>query len=259
MKKFILVSSLVLSTTVFSASNSNIPLDQQISSFTVEEVFTTEFNRFDLSSRQSETGGANGGETKPEPTPETPEAPAKPTIGDRVETAGKVIQVAKDMVALGEAIYELVKKGKPTNITEYAPMSVVPRDPISKEYVDPFDLEGFSMPVERNFIARVKNGMDKEVVNFSYKVIYSYGGSYNGTGKYLTNVIIVPGSIRTTFGWDFNATMKLSGVMNHGTKANPVAGIMVTVKYQMNSWSMAFERNDTIHLTGNGEIKNHNM
>jgi hypothetical protein len=101
--------------------------------------------------------------------------------------------------------------------------------------------------------------MDKEVVNFSYKVIYSYGGSYNGTGKYLTNVIIVPGSIRTTFGWDFNATMKLSGVMNHGTKANPVAGIMVTVKYQMNSWSMAFERNDTIHLTGNGEIKNHNM
>jgi hypothetical protein len=173
----------------------------------------------------------------------------------KLETAGKVIQTARDMVALGEAIYSLVQKGKPTNVTEYAPISVVPRDPMTKEYADPFDLEGFSMPVEKSFVAKVKNGSGKEVVNFNYKVIYSYGGSYNGAGKYLTNVIIVPGSIKTSFGWDFNATMKLSGIMNHGTKADPVAGVMVTVKYQMNSWSSAFERNDTIHITGNGELK----
>ena len=115
------------------------------------------------------------------------------------------------------------------------------------------------MPVEKNYVAKIKNAAGKEVVNFSYKVLYSYGGSYNGAGKYLTNVIIVPGSVRTTFGWEFNATMKLSGMMNHGTKADPVAGVMVTVKYQMNSWSAAFERNDTIHVTGRGEIKNLNV
>ena len=180
------------------------------------------------------------------------------TIDDRLNTTGKIIQTARDMVALGEAFYELVKKGKPTNVTEYAPISVVPRDPNTKEHVDPFELENFSMPVEKNFVTSIKNGVGQEVVKFSYKVLFSYGGSYNGKGRYLANVIIVPGSIRTSFGWDFSAIMKLSGIMNHGTKENPIAGVMVTVKYQMNSWIAAFERNDTIHITGNGYVKNLN-
>ena len=261
MKSLLLVSSLLVSTSLMAAPS--IPLDQQIASFTVEEVT-------DVDNKSQTNGGYNGGYNgggqqggygfiggipggigggQGYPGTISQDPP------DKFETTGKVIQTARDMVALGEAIYSLVQKGKPSNVTEYAPISVVPRDPMSKEYVDPFELEGFSMPVEKSYVAKVKNGSGKEVVNFSYKVLYSYGGSYNGAGKYLTNVIIIPGSIKTTFGWDFNATMKLSGIMNHGTKADPVAGVMVTVKYQMNSWSSAFERNDTIHITGNGELK----
>ena len=262
MKKMLLTATLALSTSLMAAPS--IPLDQQISSFTVEEVSASQLIDMGMGlegGTQAGQGSAKAGNTGGLPGGTNPEIPggttSKPTFGDRLEQGGKVIQAARDMVALGEAIYELVKKGKPTNVTEYAPISVVPRDPMTKEIADIFDLEGFSMPVERNFVARVKNGAGKEVVSFSYKVMYSYGGSYNGTGKYLTNVLIVPGAVRTTFGWDFNATMKLSGMMNHGSKADPVAGVMVTVKYQMNSWSSAFERNDTIHVTGRGEFKNH--
>ncbi len=160
------------------------------------------------------------------------------------------------MVALGEAIYELVRKGKPTNVTEYAPISVVPRDPITKEHVDPFDLEGFSMPVEKNYVANIKSG-GREVVKFSYKVLYSYGGTYNGTGKWLSSVIVVPMSVVTKWGWEFNASMKPSGIMNHGTRADPLAGLQVTMKYQMNGWGTAYERNDTIHITGAGHLRNY--
>jgi hypothetical protein len=254
MKRLLLASSLVLSTSTFATAN--IPLEQQISSFSVVEV-TTPANLHKMTMMGLD-GGSNGGvtgggQTTPEPTPEPTPAP---TIGDRADTAGKVIQTARDLVALGEAFYELVKKGRPSNVTEFTPISVVPRDPQTKEYVDPFDLEGFSMPVERSFIAKVKNGTGSEVVNFNYKVIYSYGGSLDGKGQYLTNVMVVPGAVRTSYGWDFNAKMTLSGVMNHGTRANPIAGAMVNIKYQMNSWSAAFERNDTIHVTGAGELKN---
>ena len=250
MKKLLLASSLVLSTTAFAASN--IPLEQQISSFSVEEV-TTPANMHKMTMMGLD-GGANGGVTGGGTT--TPEIPPKPTFDDRIDKTGRVIQTARDLVALGEAFYELVKKGRPSNVTEFAPISVVPRNAQTKEYVDPFDLEGFSMPVERSFIAKVKNGTGSEVVNFNYKVIYSFGGSYDGKGKYLTNVMVVPGAVRTSYGWDFNAKMSLSGVMNHGTRENPVAGAMVNIKYQMNSWSAAFERNDTIHVTGAGEMKN---
>lgn len=188
----------------------------------------------------------------------SPTTTTSPAV-DPLERVGKVVGAAKDMVALGEAMYTLIQKGKPKNQTEYAPVSVVPRDPTTKEIMDPFELEGFSIPVERVFNSKIRNMSGKVVVNFTYKLIYSYGGSYNGTGKYLSAVQIVPASVQTKFGWDCNATMKVSGVMNHGTKANPVAGVIVAIKYQMNSWSSSFERNDTIHIAGNGAMKSYGI
>lgn len=253
MKKTLLLMIILASSTVYSKPN--LSLKQQISSITVEEVSREELEARGLAIPETftnvnygTTGGTTGGSTG-----------SNTTVEDRIYHASGIIQVARDIVALGEAVYELVKKGRPTNVTEYAPISVVPRDPTTKEYIDPFELEGFSFPVEKNFVTNIKDGTGSSAVTFSYKVLYSYGGSYNGKGRYLTNVIVVPGSVRTSFGWDFNATMKLSGIMNHGTKADPVAGIMITLKYQMNTWSSAFERNDTIHITGNGELKNYNM
>jgi hypothetical protein len=69
--------------------------------------------------------------------------------------------------------------------------------------------------------------------------------------------MVQPVSVKTSYGWDFNATMKLNGIMNHGSKAQPVVGAMLSIKYSMNSWHTAFERNDTVHITGNGELKNY--
>lgn len=176
-----------------------------------------------------------------------------------LENTRQVIQTAKDFVALGEAIYTLVQKGKPSNVTNYEAISVVPKDQTTGEYVDPFDMEGFTIPEERNFSVSIKNGSGAEVVKFNYTLVYSFGGSYNGTGHYLSNVMIIPKSIKTTHGWDFNATMSLSGIMNHGSRTNPVAGALVAIKYQMNSWRAAFERNDTIHVTGKGQVRSYGL
>lgn len=175
---------------------------------------------------------------------------------DPLDRVGQVISTARDIVALGEAVYSLVQKGKPSNTTEYAPISIVPKDPISKEIIDPFEMETCSMPVERKFVTTIKSG-SKEAVRFEYMVIYVYGCSYNGSGKFIQTAMVQPVSVKTNYGWDFNASMKLSGVMNHGTKADPIVGALLTMKYQMNSWSSSFERNDTVHITGAGQLKNY--
>ncbi len=195
------------------------------------------------------------------PPPTTPATPA-PTFNDRVTQAGSVIGVAKDVVALGEAIYALVEKGRPKVTTEYAPISILPRDasnpgtdPAVRNAVDPFDMEGFSFPVEKMITAKVKSPTGKESVVFQYKVVYSHGGSYNGAGKYLTGINIIPASVKVAHGWTFNSTMKLTGMMNHGTRANPVVGAMITIKYSMSSMTQAFERNDTIYISGDGSMK----
>lgn len=264
MKKLLLATTLVFSATAFAAPS----LEQQIHSFEVKEITNEDFELFN--SPAGIPGGVGGGGLPPSSPlpapgqydPSYPQNPypsqdRKPTFGDKVDNVGKVISTAKDLVALGEAVYTLVQKGKPTNTTEYAPISVVPRDSATGAYADPFDLENFSIPVEKNYKVAIKNGNGKSVVDFAYKVVYSYGGSFNGSGSYLTNVMIIPSAVKTSFGWDFTATMKLSGIMNHGSKSDPVAGVMVGIKYQMNSWSTSFERNDTVHITGKGELKNY--
>ncbi len=227
MKKTILLTAIIATNVAFAAPR--IPKEQRVGNITVTEITPASYKNF-----------------VEDPTL---------TPADPVERVGKIVAAARDIVALGESIYALVQKGKPVNQTEYAPISVVPRDPTTREVMDPFELEGFSVPVEKVFRARIKNMAGQDIVGFTYKVVYSYGGSYNGAGKYLTAVQIVPSAVSTKFGWEFNATMRVSGIMNHGTKADPIAGVLVAIKYQMNSWGRAEERNDTIHVSGNGQLK----
>jgi hypothetical protein len=235
MKNLIMTLSLTLMTSVAFAAPEM---------FTVETVEVQDFS----SMKGMDVGGSLGGA----------EAGQEPVPGKKITTedVGKVIGVAKDLVALGEDIYTLVQKGKPTSTTDFTPINVVPRDPITKEYADPFEMEGCSMPTQKKYVSTIKSG-NTEAVRFEYMVLFTYDCSYNESGKFIQNAMVQPVSVKATYGWDFNATMKVSGIMNHGTKAQPVAGAMITIKYSMNSWRMAFERNDTIHITGKGEIKNY--
>lgn len=237
MKKTIALAALVLATTASAKSS-------------VKEGFLGSIEISDVSVMKIQ-----------DPTPATPATPA-PTVADRAQAVGSVISVAKDVVALGEAIYALVEKGRPKVTTEYAPISILPRDPSNtaadpaqRYAVDPFDMEGFSFPVEKMITAKVKTPTGGEAVVFQYKVVYSYGGSYNGTGKYLTGINIIPASVKVSHGWQLNSSMKLTGMMNHGTRANPIVGAMITIKYSINSSTQAFERNDTIYISGDGSMK----
>lgn len=246
MKKLASLATLLLSTSLLAASAD--PRDYEIGSITVTETTSSHKSLSILSIDEGNTtSGSGGGETREE---------RKPIDLERV---GKVIQLSRDMVALGEVAYTLVQKGKPKNTTEYAAISVVPRDPETKEFVSPFDLEGFSLPLERSFRTSIKNANGKEVVRFDYQIIYSYGGSYNGSGNYLTGVMIVPKNIETSWGWEFDASMKLHSMMNHGTVDNHIAGAMVTIKYNVSGWTKSVERNDTIHVTGTGHLRSYGV
>jgi hypothetical protein len=173
--------------------------------------------------------------------------------GDPIERVGRVISIARDLVALGEDIYRLVIKGKPTNVTSYAPISVVPR--VNGEIVDILDTERWTAPVKRTYQVVYKNLYSVEVVVFRYSVLYSYNGSYNGKGAYLAAVQIIPESVKTLFGFDFTATMKLGGIVNQGTKADPVAAATLLMEYTISSVMNAYNKVDTFFVTGRGGFK----
>jgi hypothetical protein len=186
---------------------------------------------------------------------ETMQLPGMPTddgLG-RVDKAGKVISVGRELVALGEDIYRLVQKGKPVNKTDYAPISVIPKT--SSGYADILDTEGWRMPTKVTYSIVYENLYGMEVVKFRYSIIFSYGGSYNGKGAYLTAAQIIPESVETLFGYSFGASMKLGGIQNHGTKDNPVAGAILSMEHTVETVIKASLESSSYHITGRGGFK----
>lgn len=178
-----------------------------------------------------------------------------PNSNGQVEPVGvgSVITMARDLVALGEDIYRLIIKGKPTNTTSYAPISVIPK--INGAPVDLLETENWRLPTKRSFEVVYKNVYGMDVVRFKYSVIYSYRGQYNQKGAYLTAVQVIPESIRTLFGFDFSATMKVGGIQNQGTRQNPIAGVTLLMEYTMSSFLVVQNRVDTFFITGLGSFK----
>jgi hypothetical protein len=167
---------------------------------------------------------------------------------------GDIIATAKDIVGLGQSIYDLVQKGKPSITTEYAAINVVPKDPVTKQFVDPYDLDGTSDPIRKKFVATITNSFNMKVVTFEYMLMFSYGGSYNGKGAYIQNAMIIPISVNVIYGYDFNAQMKLLGISKKGTQDQPVAAEVLAMKYKVSSVGKAIERTRIINITGQGKI-----
>ena len=174
---------------------------------------------------------------------------------ERTQKMGKIISVGRDLVALGEDTYRLVTKGKPSNTTSYAPISVIPK--VNGQPVDILSTESWTIPEKRTYQVSLENLYGVEVVHFRYSIFYSYNGSYDGVGSYLTAVQVVPEHVKTLFGWDFTATMKLGGILNQGTRAAPIAGATLLLEYTINSGLVALNNTATYFVNGKGAFKSY--
>lgn len=169
------------------------------------------------------------------------------------DTLGQVIQVTDKLIALGEKVYKIVEKGRPVNNTTFAPISVLPK--VDGKVVDVMSTEQWQTPVKHSYEVIYKNLYGIEVIKFRYTVIYSYGGSYDGKGKYLTDVQIVPEEVSVSWGFQFNASMKLVGLTNKGTKLNPVAAATLSMEHTAKSVLTTHTKIHTVYVTGAGEFK----
>lgn len=174
-----------------------------------------------------------------------------PPVGGTIDP-GQVIGWGRDLVALGEAIYTLVSKGKPTVQTEYTPISVVPRDPVTRNYVEPMELEEATAPIKKRFITSAKNGFNQEVVRVEYLLMFQVA-KYNGKGKYILNTVVLP-NVKVGYGFDFTSKMKLIGVSNRGKANDPLVQIVLDMHYTIGSLVTGINEHIGISINGNGEI-----
>jgi hypothetical protein len=225
-----------------SAQGQSSIASEQLKYFTIRKIRVEEISKDVL--------GNNLARTINEKHLKTQFIPGREGYPQEEPKTGKVISTARDLVALGEDVYKLVIKGRPSNKTNYAPISVLPR--MNGTAVDIFDTEGWSAPVKRTYRVVYENLYGAEVVNFSYSLIFAYKGTYNGAGAYLTAVQIIPETVRTLFGFDFTANMKLGGIINQGSRQNPIAGATLLLEYTVSTIMVTQNQVDTLFVNGRG-------
>lgn len=167
---------------------------------------------------------------------------------------GTVIAVARQLVALGEVLYPLIKRGQPEVTTQFAPINVLPVDPATGRNADPFMMERTGRPASKKFVGSVKNGFGIEVVRLEFLTHFSPGASFEGKGKYLQNAMIIPSKIWATWGWDVTATMRLLSISNQGTRSRPVAAAVLQMNYSVRNLISHIEKNHLVEINGLGEM-----
>ena len=163
-----------------------------------------------------------------------------------------IIAIIQGLVALGEPLYNLIVKGKPTITTNMNPINVVPRDG-ARNYVEPMDLEDASDMIKRKYVMTAKNKLGSEVVRFEYVLLYQTA-SYEGKGKYILNAIILP-QVKVGYGFEFNSQMRLVGISNAGKKDNPIVRAILNINYQIGSLTTRVEKNDALVIDGLGNVR----
>lgn len=134
------------------------------------------------------------------------------------------------IINLGKKIFNIISQGRPVVNIKLDTANALPKGLSCWS-----DLSGWNMPNSKVYNVQYENALGMTVVDYSYRVIYTAGGSVDGTGKYITNATFMPANVSVGWGFEFDATASIPTVFNTGTKQNPVAGMQMNMEWKVTS------------------------
>lgn len=155
-----------------------------------------------------------------------------------------------EVINLGEKVWDIVKEGAPVVTTEINRASALPAG------VDCWmELSGWQTPKSQLYRVTYQNLYGMTVVDFKFRVIFSYGADVNGKGRYIANATIMPADLHVTWGYNFNAQVHIPLVFNAGTKEAPIAGMQLEVKWNISTPLNYKEKSEVFYITGDGQLQ----
>lgn len=165
---------------------------------------------------------------------------------DPSDPVGKI----RDIVNLGKEIWDIVQQNRPITKYEHNYATAVPAS-----ITDWRDLESWQVPRSILVSLAYKNMFGGEVVKFSYRILYTYGGKLDNKGLYLTNATIVPHNLKVSWGYTFDAKVDVPSVINVGNKANPIAGMEMLLKWTVSTALKETTETSSYFIKGDGSMK----
>jgi len=113
---------------------------------------------------------------------------------------------------------------------------------------------GWQRPKGTIYELSAKNAYGIQVIKLRYQVLRTTGGSYKGTGKYLTAVTVEPLLIEAAWGYHFSldANVPDSSIVNVGTTGAPVAAMTPQLGWVISTAIKQSQGKSIYYLQGDG-------
>lgn len=156
------------------------------------------------------------------------------------------------IINIANKIWGIIKDNAPVTEVETKYAAAVPEGATS-----PNQLYGWQGPATYEYKIRAKNAYGAETVSVTYKVVFNYGGKFDGKGQYLTGVTIVPGAMNVAWGYklSMNAFVPDTTITNLGTYEDPLAAMQLKLSTKIASVLKQWDGTSVYHIKGNGEMK----
>ncbi len=167
---------------------------------------------------------------------------------------GNVINIINQLLVIGEKIWKIVEGGRPVaNVANMKTVDVLPSS--EGKSLKAFDLSGWSLPRVKGFKVEIKNGFGMKVITFHYRLFYSYGGTLDGSGAYLSGVTVEPRIVSPAWGFSFDVETHVVNVANIGNKnTGETAALTLQLRYRAKSVVSDVTRTETYTFVGDGRL-----
>jgi hypothetical protein len=171
------------------------------------------------------------------------------TIGTTVRNAISQVTLGQ-IITLGGKIWDFIITNRPTATFQTLQSSIVPSG-----ITNWTQLRGWQTPVSKVYRVTFQTIFGGEAGSFDYRITFVPGGSYNGKGKFLGAISLMPMNIKlhTDRSLDMKATM--SDPLNFGTELNPVAAAQLVVSWTSPTTTRYQMSSAEYFIYGTGEIQ----
>lgn len=161
----------------------------------------------------------------------------------------KAALIVDKIVNIGEKIWSVVEKGRPVQNFHNTVANALPANASTWT-----DLISWKQPETKVIGMSYKNAYGIEVVRFVYRIILLSGGSVNGVGNYIGYAAVEPVELTTAFMYTFNSEAVVVNIFNKGTNENPLAGMILTVRWSVETVVKKSAGSHTFFMDGVGHI-----
>lgn len=135
-----------------------------------------------------------------------------------------------DVVNLAEKAWGIVQDNRPRVNVQYTYANALP-----EAVRNGLELEDFSDVQTKTFRQFGKSGFGGTVYDFRYAVVHRYNGNYQGTGRYLENISIIPLTVNANWGYNIDVDIKNVSTANIGSRTKPVAALTMDMRFAVNT------------------------